>query len=100
MYIGMTAEQRSLREELREYYDRLLTPELSDQLAHSEGVGPVARSVALQMGADGWLGIGWPEEYGGQGRGYVDQFIFYDESMRVGGPGAGGAGHDGGGPGD
>jgi alkylation response protein AidB-like acyl-CoA dehydrogenase len=86
MYIGMTAEQRALREELRQYYDRLITPELADELAHSEGVGPVARSVALQMGADGWLGIGWPTEYGGQGRGYVDQFIFYDESMRVGAP--------------
>jgi alkylation response protein AidB-like acyl-CoA dehydrogenase len=35
------------------------------------------------MGADGWLGIGWPKEYGGQGRSLVDQFIFYDESWRA-----------------
>ncbi len=28
------------------------------------------------MGRDGWLGIGWPKEYGGQGRGHVEQFIF------------------------
>jgi alkylation response protein AidB-like acyl-CoA dehydrogenase len=38
------------------------------------------------MGADGWLGIGWPEEYGGQGRPATDQFIFYDEVQRAGAP--------------
>jgi 3-oxocholest-4-en-26-oyl-CoA dehydrogenase alpha subunit len=38
------------------------------------------------MGADGWLGIGWPTTYGGQGRGYIEQFIFFDESMRAGAP--------------
>ena len=38
------------------------------------------------MGADGWLGIGWPKEYGGQGRSPIEQFIFFDESMRAGAP--------------
>ena len=44
------------------------------------------RRVVKQMGADGWLGIGWPKEYGGQGRGPIEQFIFFDESMRSGAP--------------
>jgi alkylation response protein AidB-like acyl-CoA dehydrogenase len=38
------------------------------------------------MGQDGWLGIGWPKEYGGQGRSAIEQFIFFDESMRSGAP--------------
>ncbi len=38
------------------------------------------------MAADGWLGIGWPTECGGQGRSAVEQFIFFDESMRSGAP--------------
>ena len=38
------------------------------------------------MGGDGWLGIGWPKEYGGQGRGVLDQFIFFDEVQRAGAP--------------
>ena len=38
------------------------------------------------MGADGWLGIGWPTEYGGQGRSAIEQFIFYDEAQRAGAP--------------
>ena len=86
MYIGYGPEHEELRRELRAYYDKLLTPEIVEGLANSEGVGPVARSVVLQMAADGWLGIGWPKEYGGQGRGFIDQFIFFDESMRAGAP--------------
>jgi len=38
------------------------------------------------MGRDGWLGIGWPTEWGGQGRSAIEQFIFFDESMRSGAP--------------
>ncbi len=86
MYIGYTEEQESLRKELRSYYDRLLTPEIRDGLAAGHGTGEVMRSVVRQMGADGWLGIGWPVEYGGQGRSQIEQFIFFDESMRSGAP--------------
>src|SRR5437879_10529410 len=38
------------------------------------------------MGEDGWLGIGWPTEYGGQGRSAIEQYGFFDESMRAGAP--------------
>src|SRR5579872_7357189 len=86
MYIGYTEEQEQLRRELRAYYAQLLTPEITEQLAHAQGVGPVMRKVVRQMGEDGWLGIGWPKEYGGQGRSAVEQFIFFDESMRAGAP--------------
>jgi len=50
------------------------------------GIGPVVRQVVKQMGSDGWLGIGWPTEWGGQGRSAIEQFIFFDESMRSGAP--------------
>ena len=38
------------------------------------------------MGADGWLGIGWPKEFGGQGRSAIEQYIFFDEVQRAGFP--------------
>ncbi len=38
------------------------------------------------MGEDGWLGLGWPVEYGGQARGPVDQMIFVEESHWAGVP--------------
>ncbi|MCH7706854.1 MAG: acyl-CoA dehydrogenase family protein [Myxococcales bacterium] len=86
MYIGYDEEQEALCLELRAYYDKLLTPEIREGLHHGRGVGEVMRAVVKQMGTDGWLGIGWPEEYGGQGRSEIEQFIFFDESMRAGAP--------------
>jgi len=86
MYIGYSQEQEQLRRELRAYYDKLLTPEVEEGLARGHGIGPVNREVVRQMGEDGWLGIGWPTEYGGQGRSAIEQFVFFDESMRAGAP--------------
>ena len=86
MHIGYTDQQEALRQELRSYYARLLTPEVEEQLAHSQGVGPVHRQIVRHMGEDGWLGVGWPKEYGGRGFTAVEQFVFFDESMRAGAP--------------
>ena len=86
MEIGFTEEQQALRRELRSYYASLLTPDVEDELAHSHGIGPTVRRIVKQMASDGWLGIGWPKEYGGQGRSAIEQFIFFDESMRCGAP--------------
>ncbi len=86
MEIGYTEEHQALRNRLREYYANLLTPEVEAQLADSHGIGPHMRRVVKQMAADGWLGIGWPTEYGGQGLGPIEQYIFFDESMRAGAP--------------
>ncbi len=86
MYVGYDEDQQALRQELRDYYAQLLTPEVQEELHHAHGVGPAMRKVVRQMGEDGWLGIGWPKEYGGQGRTPLEQFIFFDESMRCGAP--------------
>src|ERR1700731_3956828 len=86
MDIAYTDEQETLRRELREYYDGLLTPEGEEELSHAQGVGPAVRRIVRQMGEDGWLGIGWPKEFGGQGRSAMEQFIFFDEVQRAGAP--------------
>ena len=86
MQIGYDEDQQSLRKQLREYYEQLLTPEVQRDLELTGSVGPVMRRIVQKMGADGWLGIGWPQEWGGQGRPIMEQFIFFDESMRAGAP--------------
>jgi 3-oxocholest-4-en-26-oyl-CoA dehydrogenase alpha subunit len=86
VHLAYTDSEEQLRAELRRYYEDLLDDETRRALRHAEGIGPVTRRVVERMGADGWLGIGWPTEYGGQGRGPIDQFIFFDESMRAGAP--------------
>jgi alkylation response protein AidB-like acyl-CoA dehydrogenase len=86
MYVGYTRDQEALRSELRAYYQGILTPDVRAALREEAGCGPMHRQIVRRMGEDGWLGIGWPRDYGGQGRSPIDQFIFFDESMRAGAP--------------
>jgi 3-oxocholest-4-en-26-oyl-CoA dehydrogenase alpha subunit len=86
MFLEYTAEQQALRKELREYFAQLLTPEVRAELGEPGEGSRLFRGLVRQMGTDGWLGIGWPKEYGGQGRPATDQFIFFDEVQRAGAP--------------
>jgi alkylation response protein AidB-like acyl-CoA dehydrogenase len=84
--IAYTAEQLDLRRELREYFAKLMTPEVEEEAVAGNTGGPACLEAVRKMGADGWLGLGWPKEYGGQGLGDVEQFIFTDEAWRAGAP--------------
>ncbi|MEZ5151395.1 acyl-CoA dehydrogenase family protein [Rhodococcus zopfii] len=89
MDITYTPQQQKLREELRAYFADLMTPERREALAATTGeygVGNVYREVVQQMGKDGWLTLGWPEEYGGQNRSAMEQLIFTDEAAVAGAP--------------
>ncbi len=86
MFLEETPEQQALRAELRAYYAELLTPEVRAGLADGGEGGDMWRQVISRIGADGWLGIGWPKEVGGQGRPATDQFIFFDETRRASAP--------------
>lgn len=86
MFLDYTPEQKELRREIRRYFARLLTPEVRAQLGEPGEGSPLFREIVRQMGRDGWLGIGWPKEYGGQGRSAMEQFIFFDEVQRAGAP--------------
>ncbi|WP_034268950.1 acyl-CoA dehydrogenase family protein [Haloechinothrix halophila] len=82
MHIDLTDDQRALRDELREYFATLMTAEERAAM-RTERHGPVFREVVRRMGRDGWLGVGWPKEYGGHGFGPVEQHIFVDEASRA-----------------
>jgi 3-oxocholest-4-en-26-oyl-CoA dehydrogenase alpha subunit len=83
MHIAHTPEQERLRRELRAYFGGLMTPEVRAALGPGDddhGDGEAYRQVVRQLGRDGWLALGWPEEYGGRGGTAVDQLIFTDEA--------------------
>jgi alkylation response protein AidB-like acyl-CoA dehydrogenase len=88
MYFDLNDEQRALRDSLRTYFAEKLTSEVRAALGPRAGehMGPAFRDFVKQMGHDGWLGVGWPVEYGGQGRGYVEELIFLDECRRAQAP--------------
>ena len=93
MHIDFTPEQKQLRDELRAYFAELMTDELKHELTSGrdegeggEGGGPHYMAAMRKLGSDGLLGQGWPEEWGGQGRSAIEQFIFADEIQTVGFP--------------
>ncbi len=86
MYLDYTPAQHALREQLQDYFASLLTPEVREAITDEGQNGPTSLEVRQKMGADGWLGIGWPTEYGGQGRSVLEQFVFFDEATRAGAP--------------
>ena len=79
MHLEFTAEQRSLQCQLREYFEDLVV-----EAATSDLEEPAYTHYIRRMGQDGWLGLGWPMEYGGQARGAIDQMIFVEESHWAG----------------
>jgi 3-oxo-4-pregnene-20-carboxyl-CoA dehydrogenase beta subunit len=82
MFLDLTGEQLALQGELRAYFAALLSPgERAAML--TERHGTVYREVVRRMGRDGWLGLGWPAEYGGRGLGQVEQQIFANEAARA-----------------
>ncbi|MFD5932057.1 acyl-CoA dehydrogenase family protein [Streptomyces sp. NPDC060333] len=79
MHLAPTEGQLRLRAELREYFGNLMPDGLPEDPA-------AQRALLRRIGADGLLGLGWPVEYGGQGRGAAEQFVFFDEAYRAGAP--------------
>jgi hypothetical protein len=59
---------------------------VEEDLRKGEGVGPVSKATWKKMAADGYAGVGWPKEWGGRGLTPIEQFVFFDESMRAGAP--------------
>ncbi|MEU3059027.1 acyl-CoA dehydrogenase family protein [Streptomyces subrutilus] len=79
MHLAPTEGQLRLRTELRNYF-RGLMPDGAPEDPGGQ------RELLRRIGADGLLGLGWPVEYGGQGRGSEEQFVFFDEAYRAGAP--------------
>jgi hypothetical protein len=82
VFLDLTAAQLALRDELRAYFTGLIPP--AERAAmQTDRHGAVYREVVRRMGRDGWLGVGWPAEYGGRGLGQVEQQIFANEAARA-----------------
>ncbi|MBG0565031.1 acyl-CoA dehydrogenase family protein [Actinoplanes aureus] len=82
MFIDLTEEQRELRDELRAYLRMVLTPAQRAVLLR-ERHGRAHRDLVSRLGRDGWLGLGFPVEYGGRGLGPAEQQIFVNEAARA-----------------
>lgn len=89
MHFAFTPEQTALRDQLRSYFKELMTPALKAELNHDfkhEGGGPLWREAMRKLGSDGWIGLGWEKQYGGQQKSAIEQYIFFSEIMKAGFP--------------
>src|SRR5438128_615294 len=90
MELSFTAEQEALRQELRSW--------LHANLPWDYGVGlpprfdDLASEVAFlrewqgRLAGGRWVGVGWPEEYGGRGLGPAEHFVVQEELARARAP--------------
>lgn len=82
MFIELTDQQRALEQQLREYFRNLMSREEREAM-RSDRHNAAFREVVRRMGRDGWLGVGWPTEFGGRGFGEIEQQIFANEAARA-----------------
>jgi 3-oxo-4-pregnene-20-carboxyl-CoA dehydrogenase beta subunit len=82
--LELSASQRAFKAEIRDYFTVLAGQNAQREMPrklpvdrHGEGYVRVVR----QMGEDGRMGVGWPQEYGGQGLGEIEQTIFANEAQ-------------------
>lgn len=86
MDFGFTPENEAFRQEVRQFLEENITPELRAELAArgEEGTaGPLLREFRRKLGEKGWAGMSWPKEYGGQEKDRIDQFVFEEEMVRA-----------------
>jgi len=88
MEFALTPEQEQFIKDFQNYLRTHMTPELKadleKEISYSES--PICREFIRQMGKDGWLGVGWPKEFGGQGRSPLEQHLFYEVAHYEGAP--------------
>jgi alkylation response protein AidB-like acyl-CoA dehydrogenase len=89
MHLAYTPEQDKLAAELRAYFAELMTPDRRAALIRTGGDygdGQAYKEIVRQLGADGWLTLSWPAEFGGRDASVTDQLIFTDEAAVAGVP--------------
>ncbi|MCM2387575.1 acyl-CoA dehydrogenase family protein [Streptomyces albipurpureus] len=93
MEFELNDSQRRWRQEVRDFLAAQVPQELRDELWQTggpdspEGPGPHLRVFWKKLSEKRWFGLTWPKEYGGLGRGAVDQQILLTELDYAGVPG-------------
>jgi len=83
MEFGFTEDELAFRDEVRAFLHRELTPEIfaahRDQSEQGMWTAEFTKAFRRKLGAAGYIGMGWPKEYGGGGRSRIYQAILWDE---------------------
>ena len=92
--IDLSADELEFRQEFRAWLGDNIPADWDSSQARSlshDQSWDLRRDFERAMGRDGWLGVAWPEQYGGRGATLMKQVIYQEELARSGAPGL--AGH-------
>ena len=82
-------EIREFQQEVRQFIKDNYDPDIMDP--RREGMAqlvdtPKRRAFMKKLGEQGWLGMSWPEEYGGAGEDGMYEYVLNEELAAVGAP--------------
>jgi len=87
MDFEFTPEQEKFRQELKDFLEDELKQGTFQPSCDAwiQGYSP---EFTKKVSQKGWIGLTWPEEYGGKGRSHIDRLILTEEMLRYGAPAA------------
>jgi alkylation response protein AidB-like acyl-CoA dehydrogenase len=89
MDFEFSPEERAFAEEVEKFLDRHATPEVADVTRENMAQivdTPPRRAFMKQLSAQGWIGMTWPKEYGGQQKEGVYEYLLNEALARRGAP--------------
>ena len=87
MDLAFTPEEQAFREEIRAWVRSSLPAEISHKVHNSLRLSrDDLQGWAKILGKKGWLGYGWPKQFGGPGWNAVQKHLFEEECALAGAP--------------
>ncbi len=87
MDLAFTPEEQKFREEVRAWVRTNLPPEISRKVHNSLRLTREdMQAWARILGKKGWLGYGWPQQFGGPGWNAIQKHLFEEECALAGAP--------------
>ena len=85
MDFSFTEEQNKFRQEVRDFLEAELKAGYWEPACDAwiQGYNP---EFTKRVAQKGWIGLTWPKEYGGQGKGPIERLILTEEMLRYGAP--------------
>ncbi len=89
MDFDLAPDERAFEREVEQFLDESYSPEVMDrnpeQLSQTVDT-PAKRAFMRRLAEKGWLGMSWPNEYGGRGLPGIYDFILTETLSRYGAP--------------
>ena len=87
MDLNFTLDEQAFREKTRAWVKDNLPKEISDKVRNSIRLSrDDMQRWAKILGKNGWLGWGWPKEFGGPGWNAIQKHLFEEETALAGAP--------------